>query len=356
MPTQQTRKPSFSGRITTALAAIGLLATTVAAPSSAMAEAPLKFKWGAPTADYYVLYVAIDQGLFKKVGLEPEFFWFPTGAPLLAGLKSGSIDVFTTGLATVFALGQKIPLTFIGWEVDSAAGEGVIVPAQSSLNDYRDIAKAKTIGAAPGTCAQVSLGLLARKAGVPYKNLNVVNVPPPLFANTFKSNAIDVGVGWSPYPQVLQASGYKVISWDRDHAPQGGVCPSLYGARPQFLKEHPEVGHKLVQVRAEALALIEKNPELAIDALSKRLSITKEVAAAVLKSVGQPNSPTLQQEITPGTRWSLVDARGGLAEKLHIAGDILAETGSIPVPLSWEQIAASIDPSYIRTYLQQAKK
>src|SRR5690554_612762 len=106
----------------------------VSAPLFARDE-PLKFNWGAPTADYAVLYVAIEQDLFKEVGLAPEFYWFSTGAPLLAGLKSGSIDVVSTGLATVFALGQNIPLTFIGWEMDTASGAGLVVGPESSLVD-----------------------------------------------------------------------------------------------------------------------------------------------------------------------------------------------------------------------------
>ena len=42
------------------------------------------------------------------MGLEPNFY-FSRPAPLLAGLKSKSLDVITTGLATVFALGQNVP-------------------------------------------------------------------------------------------------------------------------------------------------------------------------------------------------------------------------------------------------------
>lgn len=318
-------------------------------------DTPLKFKWGAPTADYFTLYVAIDQGLFKQENLDPQFFWFPTGAPLLAGLKSGDIDVFTTGLATVFALGQKIPLTFIGWEVDTAAAEG-LVTNNDAIKDYRDIAQAKKIAAAPGTCAQVALGLLARKAGVPYKSLNIVNVAPPLYGNAFKSGSIDAGLAWAPYPQVLVEQGYRVASWDEDYAPDGGVCPSLYGARPQFLKEHPEVGDKLVRIRAKALALIEGNPQLAIDALARRLSISTDAARAVYERASGNHLPTLQQEVTPGSRWSLVDPEAGLARKLHIAGEVLHEAGSIPAPLSWEQIRESIDPSYIQRYLQQGQQ
>jgi NitT/TauT family transport system substrate-binding protein len=300
------------------------------------------------------LYVAIDQGLFKEVGLDPQFFWFPTGAPLLAGLKSGSIDVVTTGLATVFALGQKIPLTFIGWETDSAAGEGLVVGAQSPVKDWRDITQAKAVAAAPGTCAQVALGLLARKAGVPVGKLPVVNVAPPLFANAFKSGSIDAGLGWAPYPQTLQEQGYKVVAWDADYGPEGGVCPSLYGARPEFLKQHPEVGLKLVQVRAKAQHLMAANPKLAVDALVKRLSVSEHVARAVLERIAGPAMPTLEQEVTPGTRWSLVDARAGLARKLFVASEVLHEAGTIAAPLTWEQIQAAIDPSYIQQYLASA--
>ncbi|TCS38008.1 NitT/TauT family transport system substrate-binding protein [Paucimonas lemoignei] len=342
--------------LATAACAVTLLGASAASPAFAQPAQPLKFKWGAPTADYFVLYVAIDQGLFKKAGLDPQFYWFPTGAPLLAGLKSGDIDVFTTGLATVFALGQKIPLTFIGWEVDTSAGEGLVVSTNSPVKSYRDLAKAKSVAVASGTCAQVAFGLAARKAGVSPKNVNVVNLAPPLQANAFRSGAIDAGFGWAPYPQLLETQGHKTVNYDDEYGPNGGVCPSLYGARPQFLKEHPEVGHKLVQVRAEALALIEKNPELAVDALAKRLSISKEVARAALNRVGGANLPTLKQEITPGTRWSLVDQKAGLAAKLHVAGEILHETGTIPAPLTWEQINASIDSSYIEKFLKQGRQ
>lgn len=324
--------------------------SVVSAGAGAQDSAPLKFNWGAPTADYATLYVAIDQGLFKEAGLDPQFYWFPTGAPLLAGLKSGSIDVFTTGLATVFALGQNIPLTFIGWETDTAAGAGLVVAKDSPLKGYRDIAQAQAIAAAPGTCAQVALGLLARKAGVSVAQLKTVNVPPPLYANSLRSGSIDAGLGWAPYPQTLQSQGYEVVSWDADY---DGVCPSLVGARPQFLKEHPELGVKLVEVRAKALALIAENPQLAVDALAKRLSLSEEVARAVYERISGPALPTLAQEVTPGTRWSLVDPQGGLAQQLHLAGEILHEAGSIAQPLSWQQIQDAIDPSYIRQYLAQ---
>jgi ABC-type nitrate/sulfonate/bicarbonate transport system substrate-binding protein len=355
-PRRATPRQRWSMRL--AIAGCMLLGAATVQPvhaADAPGAQPLKFKWGAPTGDYYPLYVAMELDLFRKHGLDPEFFWFPSGAPLLAGLKSGDIDVFTTGLATVFALGQKIPLTFISWEINDAAAAGLVVDPKSGIRDYRDIGRAKAIAAASGTCSQVALALLARKAGVPYKSLNVINIPPPLYANALKSASIDAGLAWAPYLQVLGGQGYKVANWDEDYTVPTGVCPVLSGARPEFLKAHPELGAKLIAIRAEALAAIDKNPDLAVKALAKRLSIPEAVAREVYARTSGSSMPSFEQQLAPDTPYSLTSRNGGLAAKLHLAGELLHEAGSIPAPLSWEQVNQAIDPSYIRQYLGQAK-
>ena len=316
----------------------------------------LKFNYGAPTADYFALYVAKDQGMFQQHGLDPQFFWFTSGAPLLAGLKSESLDVITTGLATIFALGQGIPLKLLFWELDHASSEGLVVHPKSGIQSYREIAKAKAIGAPSGTCAQISLTLLAKKVGIQYKSLNVINIAPPLYANAFLSGSLDAGIAWSPWAQALAESGYRVVNYDPDYTPDNGICPGLTGARPKFLKANPDVGLKLVQVRAKAMEAIAKNPQLAIDALVKYLSILPSVAKAAYERECCSRMPTFEQQLDPSTPYSMTSKDGGLARKLHIAGQMLHEAGSIPAPLSWEVINEAIDPTYIRQFLERGKK
>ena len=57
----------------------------------------LEFNYGIPTADHATVFVAQDLNLFEKAGLKPKFFYFQSGAPPLAGLKSESLDVVTAG-------------------------------------------------------------------------------------------------------------------------------------------------------------------------------------------------------------------------------------------------------------------
>ena len=349
----------FLSRATAALcAAMCAVLGTLSAGALAQqkAEPPLEFNYGIPSADHVTVFVAQDLNLFEKVGLKPKFFYFQSGAPLLAGLKSESLDVVTAGLALTFALGQNIPLKFIFWEANNAAGEGLIVDPKSDVKSYKDIAKAKKIGAASGTCAQVALYLMAKKVGVDYAKLNVVNIPAPLFRNSFLSNSIDAGVAWPPYSLQLKSEGYPVASFDEDYTPPGGACPGLTAVRPAYLKQHPEIGLKLVQVEALAREAMEKNPQVAVDAFAKRLQISPEVAKATLERECCGRVPSFADQVNPNTPYSMTSKEGGLAGKLKLASDVLHATKAIAEPIPLNVIQDAIDPTYLQQYMKSTGK
>ena len=340
-----------------ALAALcGAVLAVKPAAAQQKAEPLLEFNYGIPSADHVTVYVAQDLGLFEKVGLKPKFFYFQSGAPLLAGLKSESLDVVTAGLALTFALGQNIPLKFIFWEANNAAGEGLVVDPKGEVKSYKDLAKAKKIGAASGTCAQVALYLMAQKVGIEYSKLNVVNIPAPLFRNSFLSNSIDAGVAWPPYSLQLRSEGYPVANFDEDYTPPGGVCPGLTAVRPAYLKQHPQIGLKLVQAEALAREAIAKNPQVAVDAFVKRLQITPEVAKAALDRQCCGRIPSFADQLDPASPFSMTSKDGGLAGKLKLASEILHATKAINEPIPFAAIQEAIDPTYLREYQKSIGK
>ena len=343
-------------RLLSAVVGAAVLACSPAAAQPRPAAPLLEFNYGIPTADHVTVFVARDLGIFEKVGLKPNFFNFQSGAPLLAGLKSESLDVVTAGLALTFALGQNIPLKFIFWEANNAAGEGLVVDPKSDVKSYKDIGKARKIGAAAGTCAQVALYLMAQKAGVDYAKLNVVNIPAPLFRNAFLSDSIDAGVAWPPYSLQLKSEGFPVASFDEDYTPPGGVCPGLTAVRPDFLKKHPEIGLKLVQVEALAREAMAKNPQVGIDAFVKNLGLTPEVARATLERECCGRVPSFADQLDVSSPYSMTSKEGGLAGKLLLASQVLHATKAIAEPLALRVVQDAIDPSYIREYMKSASK
>lgn len=337
------------------IASIALLAAALAAPLGADAQAPLEFNYGYTTADHINLYVAQDLNLFEKAGLKPKFFTFTSGAPMLAALKSESVDVVTTGLGLAFALGQSIPVKMLFWVSNDSQGEGFVVDEKSGIKSFKDLAKAQKIGAASGTCAQVALYEMAKKNGTEYSKLNIVNLPAPLFRNSFKSSSIDAGIAWSPYSYMLDAEGYKVVNWDTDYVPPGGLCPRTTAVRPAFLKAHPEVGAKLVEVDALAAEAIAKNPQLAIDALVKRLGVTPAVAKADYEQL-YLRRPTIAQQLDPNSPYTMVTKGKGLAAQYQRATQVLYETKSIPAPVPMNVIEDSIDPEPLKQFAASRKR
>lgn len=327
------------------LAAAGLIAGSASAQGGG---APVEVNFGYTTADHVTLYVAQDLGLFEKVGLKPKFFTFTSGAPLLAGLKSESLDIATAGLGLAFALGQKIPLSIVYVNSNDATGEALVVNRNSNIHSYRDIAKASKVAAASGTCAQVALYLMAQKAGVDFAKLNIVNIPAPLLRNSFLSNSIDAGISWSPYTSALDAEGFKAVNYDPDYTP-GGVCPRMTAVRPDFLKAHPDVGVKLLEVESMAAEAVAKNPQLAVDALVKRLGLTPAVAKATIERVYQQRPP-LAEQLDPKSPHSMVSKDAGLVGKLHLAMDVLYKTKTIPEPIPLSVIQQAVDPQSLQRF------
>ncbi len=309
------------------LAGIAVAATAVWSGQAAAQAAPVDINFGYTTADHVTLYVAQDLGLFEKAGLKPKFFTFQSGAPLLAGLKSESLDVVTAGLGLAFALGQKIPLSVIYVNSNDATGEGLVVARNSPIKSYRDIGPNHKVGAASGTCAQVALNLMAKKNGVDFAKMNVVNLPAPLLRNAFLSNSIDAGIAWSPYSASLDAEGFKVVSWDPEYTP-GGVCPRMTAARPDYLKKHPDVGVKLLEIESQAAEAVAK--------------------AAVDRVYMQ--RPSLAEQLDPASSHSMVSAEGGLVGKLNLAMQVLHTTKTIPEPIPLSVIQQAVDPQYLKRF------
>jgi NitT/TauT family transport system substrate-binding protein len=320
------------------------------------ASAPLEFNYGIPTADHVTVFVAQDLNLFEKSGLKPKFFYFQSGSPLLAGLKSESLDVVTAGLALAFALGQNIPLKFLFWEANNSAAEGLVVATKGEVKSYQDLGKAQKIAAASGTCAQVALFLMAKKIAIDYAKLNVVNIPAPLFRNAFLSNSIDAGIAWPPYSLQLQSEGFPIVNFDEDYLEPGGVCPGLTGVRPAFLSRHPEIGVKLVEVEARAREAISKNPQVGVDSFAKHLSLSTEVAKATLDRECCGRVPSFTDQIDPSSPFSMTSKEAGLAGKLFLASQVLYATKAVPQLIPLSTIQASIDPSYLEQYVKSHGK
>lgn len=337
-----------------ALAGAAGLASTLTlafAPSPLVAASsePIPIRIGLPITNYWPAYIARDLKLFEKVGLKPEFYGFQTGAPLIAAMKSGSIDVAWTGLATLFMLGQDIPLKFILVPLDSSSQMAFVVNPATGIQSYRDIGKAKNIGAPTATCSEVSLVLAAKAAGVDRAALKTSNLAPNLLLGALKNGQIDSAFIWGPWNISMRQAGFKIVNYDKDFEINGGVCATAVAVRPAFLDAHPSVGCKLIKAHALSLEAAKKDPAHAIRTMEDTFNIPYDQAKETYETL---LIPSIASQLEPNSPWSLSNKNGGLAEKLKVAADALYEAKAFAQPLSKDVITNSVEPKYIQDYLK----
>ncbi|VTU30275.1 ABC transporter substrate-binding protein [Variovorax sp. PBL-E5] len=335
----------------TALAAASVMPQVQAQPAAAPPVGALTpVNIGLPISNYWPAYIARDLKLFEKVGLAPKFFMFQSGAPLIAGMKSGSLDVAWTGLATLFMLGQGIPLKFVLVPLDSSSQMAYVVNPASGIESYKDIAKSKNIGASTATCSEVSMVLAARAAGTQRSALHASNLAPNLMQTALQNGQIDSAFMWGPWNLLWRDAGYKIVSWDKDFMKDGGVCATTVAIRPDFLKTNPSVGCKLVKVQALAMEAARKDPEHAIRTMQEAFNIPYKTAKETYETL---LIPSIESQLKPDSPWTLSNKSAGLTEKLFVAGEALREAKAITQPISRATIAEAVDDRYIREYLDK---
>lgn len=303
---------------------------------------------GLPITNYWPAYMAKELGLFEKAGLKPEFFMFQSGAPLVAGMKSGSLDVAWTGLATLFMLGQRTPLKFILVPIDSSSQMAYVVNPNSGIESYKDIAKSKNIAATTATCSEVSMVMAAKRAGVDLKSLRSSNLAPNLIQTALQEGQVDSAFMWGPWNMQWRDAGYKIVNHDKDFMDDGGVCATTVAVRPEFLEQHPEVGCRLIQAHVMSLEAAKADPAHAIRTMQEAFNISPELARETYETLG---IPSIESQVEAGTPWSLSDKSAGLTEKLYQAGQALRAVRSINVDISRESIEQAVDDKYVREYL-----
>ena len=124
---------------------------------------------------------------------------FPAGPVLLEGINVGSIDFGTVGEAPpIFAQAAGANLVYVGHEPPSPASEAIVVPKGSALRTLADL-KGKKIALNKGSNVHYLLVKALEKAGIAYKDVQTVFLPPADARAAFERGAVDAWAIWDPF-------------------------------------------------------------------------------------------------------------------------------------------------------------
>jgi NitT/TauT family transport system substrate-binding protein len=266
---------SFALRVlTTALLIFGSITAAFAAPAVS------KLKVGfAPGGGSILAFIAQDQKLFAKEGIDVELVQFSSSGDGLNALNSGKIDI---GIS----FGTAAPLTFISKGSDFtiiggalAGGHPVIaLPAKAgqfkSIQDFRG----KTVATPRLYTADVVWRGALKRAGIdPNKDLKIIELKnPPAVLEAVKSGKVDVGIGASSIYLQAKESGLAIVGWSNDFFPQHPCCRIV--AKGKAVSGNPDIYRAFLRALLQAERIKDKDSAMAQEITRRYMKIDDKLA------------------------------------------------------------------------------
>jgi NitT/TauT family transport system substrate-binding protein len=258
---------------------------SVLGPQPAAAQGPKIVVGYTATSDFASGFIAADQGLFKKRGLDVEFKIVPLNSQLPAAVESESI---TFGGTTVSVLLQAVDggldhVAVAGSGVTDKSQDsfGVVAKAGSSIVKADDFA-GKKVGA-PGLGA--FLHVLFRNwlidNGVDYKKVTFVEVGFPQHADVLKGGNIDAVVTGEPVlGRIVSAGiGTKVSPFTDNLKVELPII--VYSATRKWVQANPAAAKAFREAIAEGTEIANKDPDAVRAAVGKFIKMPPEVIASM---------------------------------------------------------------------------
>jgi NitT/TauT family transport system substrate-binding protein len=249
-----------------------LLVSLLAAPAhswsaGASKRVPLSVAYGAISAIYAPVWVAQDEGIFEKHGLEvAELQYIRTSPTLAQGLLAGSVDVGGMGVALLDARLAGSDLTFIA----GAGGTFIFsVYGRPELKSAKDLVGKTVAASKKGSTTDLAVRMWLEANGlVPDKDVKILFVGgvPEIMA-AVKQNLAAAGVVSPPTTLRAKKAGLKEIA---NLAEQKiPYIQSAWATTETLIRRKPEGLRRFVYSLTEAIAVVKQKPDIAMKAIGK---------------------------------------------------------------------------------------
>ncbi len=188
----------MKNQLFSALAALTLSATVSLAQAQTVPET---VNIGYQKANIFALlkYRGSLEERFKEQGTRVRWIEFPAGPQMLEGLNVGSIDLAATGDAPpAFAQAAQAELVYLGHSPANPKTEAIVVAENSPVTSVAEL-KGKRVALNKGSDVNYLLVRALEAAGLSYKDITPVYLPPADARAAFQRGAVDAWVIWDPY-------------------------------------------------------------------------------------------------------------------------------------------------------------
>jgi NitT/TauT family transport system substrate-binding protein len=250
------------------------------------------------TTDCASAMVAVDEGIFKKHGLDVEMTLIGINSNIPAAILSGSIQIGGP-TSTVF-----LQAVDGGLDLVAVAGATVMNPISNgnitafvrngiTIKEPKDFVGKKVGAPGLGAFLHVLFVKWLVEKGVDPKSVNFVEVTFPTMADIIKSGGVDVVLAAEPFITRMTNAGLGSIG-ARYAAELNRTEPIIfYAASRDWAEKNPDVIKKFRAAIAEAAPIVNNDREKSAASIAK---FTKQTIELVKSSPPNKSEPVLKAE------------------------------------------------------------
>lgn len=322
------------------LLAMSLAACTAAAPSAAPAapapesDAPAAtvVRIGTqPWIGYGPWWIAQEQGLFAKHGIEAQLIDFVQDTEVNAAFAAGEMDVANLATHTaikLFANGVDLRIVLL----EDASTEADAIIAGANVPDVAAL-KGQTVAYEEGATSDLLLNYALQQNGLTLADIQPAPMPAADAGSALIAKQVAAAVTYEPYISAAQAQDPSVqVIYTAAADP--GLISDVLAARTGFAQENPQTMQALLQVWDEAVQFLADNPD---------------EGRAIIAAAVESDPEELVSAFDGVQFYTLEQNRTGLADgsTLAVLQDVLSVSQSIGLVKEAPDLSSLLDGAHL---------
>ncbi|RTQ32029.1 metal ABC transporter substrate-binding protein [Variovorax gossypii] len=277
----------------TLLSALAAASAAAALPSRAQSATKIVFGYTAVT-DFASVFVAAEEGYFKKHGLEVELKFIPLNSTIPAALQSDSLQIGgPTPSVFLQAVDGGLDLVLVaggGLTSKTITGFGLVARAGSGIKSAQDCVGKKIGVPGLGAFLHVTFRAWLKDSGVDYRKVNFVEAAFPQHADLLRGGSVDAVVSADPFMSRITESGAGyVASYYSTFLPENNQT-IVHAAKREWVAKNPAAARAFREALVEAASFMQqpKNDAKVRASIGKYIKLPPDVLAKVQVSPPGP--------------------------------------------------------------------
>ena len=266
-------------------ALIGLAAATGGVALPAWSQ-PTKIVFGyTAVSDFASVFVAAEEGYFKKRNLDVELKFIPLNSTIPAALQSDSLQIGgPTPSVFLQAVDGGLDLVVLsggGVTSKTMTGFGLVARAGSGIRTPQDCVGKKIGVPGLGAFLHVTFRAWLKQSGVDYKKVSFIEASFPQHADLLRGGSLDAVVTADPFMSRITESGAGYVASYYSTFLGEGNHTIYHAAKREWVQKNPAAAKAFRESVQEAAAFMQltKNSDKVRASIGKYIKLPPEVIA-----------------------------------------------------------------------------